>query len=153
MVQTLLRQLHEVSASTTRRARAVLEEFGLNDTTAGVLWMLGPNDPPTGMRELARRIGCDPSNVTLIGDKLEAAGLTVREVHPQDGRLRVLTLTETGLELRARLLDRLTTDTPLTELTPAEQRRLVQLLGKLHDSASAPDPVLRRSGLHGGDDD
>lgn len=135
LVQTLLRQLQEVSAATARRTRAVLDEFGLNDTAAGVLWMLDPDNPPAGMRELARRIGCDPSNVTLISDKLEAAGLTVREVHPEDGRLRVLTLTGAGLELRARLLDRLTTDTPLAGLTAAEQRRLVTLLGKLGASA------------------
>ena len=64
------------SAATARRTRAVLDEFGLNDTAAGVLWMLDPDNPPAGMRELARRIGCDPSNVTLISDRLEAAGLT-----------------------------------------------------------------------------
>ena len=87
-----------------RRTRAVLDEFGLNDTMAGVLWMLDPDHPPAGMRELARRIGCDPSNVTLISDRLEAAGLVERTRSSADERLLAVTLTAEGLRLREQAL-------------------------------------------------
>jgi MarR family transcriptional regulator, organic hydroperoxide resistance regulator len=131
LLQTLLRQLREVATVAGLRTRGVLDEFGLNETSAGVLWMLDPSQPPATMRELARRIGCDPSNVTLISGKLEQAGLTFREVNPSDGRSRLLSLTSAGLETRARLLDRLLRDTPLAALSRQEQHHLTALLAKL----------------------
>lgn len=127
----LLRQLFEFSTLTSTRLRRVLEDFELTESMAGVLWTLDSGQPPVSMRELARRIGCDPSNITLIGDKLERAGLVERRPHPGDGRARVLALTDAGLALRARLLDRLVATTPLPTLTAREQQQLSDLLNKL----------------------
>ncbi len=127
----LLRQLFEFSTLTSTRLRRVLEDFELTESMAGVLWTLDSGQPPVSMRELARRIGCDPSNITLIGDKLERAGLVERRPHPGDGRARVLALTDAGLTLRARLLDRLIATTPLPTLTAREQQQLGDLLNKL----------------------
>ncbi len=127
----LLRQLFEFSTLTSTRLRRVLEDFELTESMAGVLWTLDSGQPPVPMRELARRIGCDPSNVTLIGDKLQRAGLVERQPHPSDGRARVLALTDAGRALRARLLDRLVATTPLPTLTTREQQQLSNLLNKL----------------------
>ncbi len=127
----LLRQLFEFSTLTSTRLRRVLEDFELTESMAGVLWTLDSGQPPVSMRELARRIGCDPSNVTLIGDKLQRAGLVERQPHPSDGRARVLALTDAGRALRARLLDRLVATTPLPTLTTREQQQLSNLLNKL----------------------
>jgi len=88
------------------------------------------------MREIARALGCDPSNVTLIGDKLEQAGLVTRQAHSDDRRSRVLTLTDTGRQLRERLLTRLVAATPLPSLTAREQHQLGRLLAKLGSSAA-----------------
>jgi DNA-binding MarR family transcriptional regulator len=101
---------------------------------AGVLWALDPAKPAVPMRELARRLRCDPSNVTLIGDRLEQAGLVVRRPHPSDGRSRILALTASGLERRAQLLQRLLDTTPLKGLSPRERR---------------PSPDRHTTGRHG----
>lgn len=134
LLATLLRLLTELTTTTAALTRDVLEEFGLNETSAGVLWMLDPDQPPATMRELARRLGCDPSNITLVSGKLEQAGLTTREVNPDDARARVLTLTGAGHELRARLLDRLRRESPFGVLARDEQHQLAHLLTRLTGS-------------------
>lgn len=130
-VLTLLRQFFEVSATVNADVRDVLAEFDLTDSMSTLLWMLDPERPPLRMRELARGLSCDPSNVTLIGDKLEQAGLVTRQSHPDDRRARVLALTDRGRDIRRTLLPRLVAATPLPHLTVREQHQLGQLLVKL----------------------
>lgn len=125
------RRRPSVQEETHARIGAVLDEFGLTESTAGALWALGSDAPPQTMRELARTLRCDPSNVTLRGDKLEAAGLLLRQRDPGDGRARRLVLTDAGDVLRVRMLARLIELTPVSTLTAAEQRRLSDLLAKL----------------------
>ncbi len=134
-VLTLLRQLFEVSATLNADVRDVLAKFDLSGTDSGLLWLLDPDRPALRMREIARSLGCDPSNVTLIGDKLQRAGLVTRQAHPQDRRSRVLALTDTGSQLRTRLLARLVAATPLSTLTAREQQHLGHLLAKLASRA------------------
>ncbi len=134
-VLTLLRRLFEVATALNTGVSQVLAEFDLSGSASGLLWLLDPDRPPLRMREIARALGCDPSNVTLIADKLEQAGRVTRQAHPHDRRSRVLALTDTGRQLRERLLTRLVAATPLPTLTAREQHQLGQLLTKL---GSAP---------------
>jgi DNA-binding MarR family transcriptional regulator len=83
------------------------------------------------MRELARRLDCDPSNITLLVDQLEAVGLVRRQPDPTDGRRRVLTLTDSGLALWSRLLERMQQRSALFTLTIEEQNQLLGLLQKV----------------------
>jgi DNA-binding MarR family transcriptional regulator len=83
---------------------------------------------PMTMRELAERMGCEPSNATFVVDKLEKQGLVERRPHPTDRRARHLLLTTEGNALRERLLELLTRDSPLAGLTPDQQRVLQDLL-------------------------
>ncbi len=93
---------------------------------------------PLTMRELADRIGCDPSNVTGITDRLEARGLVVRQLDPSDRRIKVLVLTPAGAELRARLQEQLLNrPAPITGLTGEEQHQLRDLLQR--SLAAAPE--------------
>ena len=131
LLATLLRTVHELAAITTLHTRDALRELNLSETAASLLWMLDPAEQPVTMRDLARRIGCDPSNITLVANRLEHAGLTLRIVNPHDARSRLLALTPAGTELRRRLTERLRRDTPLAALTRKEQRQLAHLLGKL----------------------
>ena len=94
-----------VSASLDHEVRQVLAGLDLSASASGLLWMLDPARPPLRLREIARALDCDPSNVTLIGDKLQRAGLVTRQAHPDDRRSRVLALTPAGRRLRERLLD------------------------------------------------
>ncbi|MFJ8828353.1 MarR family winged helix-turn-helix transcriptional regulator [Streptomyces sp. NPDC102467] len=85
---------------------------------------------PMTMRELAERMGCEPSNATFVIDKLEKQGLVERHAHPTDRRAKHLVLTAKGSELRERLLELLTQESPLAALTPEQQSALQGLLEK-----------------------
>ncbi|MEU7857751.1 MarR family transcriptional regulator [Nonomuraea sp. NPDC049141] len=136
----LLTQLFDVADTARAEATATLAEFELSGSQAGMLWALNPALPPVPMRELARRLLCDPSNVTLMSAKLEKAGLVERRPHPSDGRVRVLALTERGVEVWHKLMDRITATSPVLRLSSAERRRLAELLTKIQNSADSPRP-------------
>jgi DNA-binding MarR family transcriptional regulator len=57
-------------------------------------------DRPMAMKDLGRRMHCDPSFVTGIADMMEKRGLAVREPDPADRRVKRLMLTEAGEDLR-----------------------------------------------------
>jgi DNA-binding MarR family transcriptional regulator len=128
---TLLMQLHDVADALFQDIADALGESGLTKGQGGMLWMLAPSTPPVPMRELARRLQCDPSNITLLGDQLEAVGLVQRHPDPADGRRRVLALTEKGQALWSRLLERLQQRSALFTLTIEEQNQLLGLLKKV----------------------
>lgn len=123
-----MKQLLELSALTNHQLAGMLDELGFTASEGGTLWALADAEAPMPMREVARRLGCDPSNVTLICDKLEAAGMVERQRHPSDGRARVLTLTDDGREQWSRVQERLAHDSPIASLTPADRRQLRRLL-------------------------
>lgn len=83
---------------------------------------------PMTMSELAERMSCEPSNATVVIDKLEGLGLIERRPHPSDRRAKQLILTPDGAELRVRLLDLLGEQSPLAGLTQQEQGMLQELL-------------------------
>jgi DNA-binding MarR family transcriptional regulator len=60
-------------------------------------------DCPMAMKDLGKRMHCDPSFVTIVADMLEKRGLARREQHPADRRVKNLVLTDDGLTLRRRL--------------------------------------------------
>lgn len=92
---------------------------------------------PMTSRELARRMSCEPSNVTYVVDRLSSLGLIERQPHPHDRRARQLVLTELGTKVRERLLGVLVTDSPLEGLTASEQRLLHDLLLRAINSSPA----------------
>lgn len=125
----LAKQFLEVAGQSEGQLSGVLRELGLSRTEGGTLWALAEASEPVPMREIAARLGCDPSNVTVIGDKLEAAGLVDRQVHPRDSRARVLALTPAGRALWADIEGRLARDSAVASLTAADRRELQRLLG------------------------
>jgi DNA-binding MarR family transcriptional regulator len=93
---------------------------------------------PISMRQLANRLGADPSNVTGLIDRLEARGLVERRPDPNDRRIKGLALTSAGAGLRQRLLARLySTPRSLAELSERDQRCLRDVLERI--LAAAPD--------------
>ncbi len=57
-------------------------------------------DHPMAMKDLGRRMHCDPSFVTGIADMLEKRGLAAREPDPADRRVKRLVLTPAGEDLK-----------------------------------------------------
>ncbi len=128
---TLLKGVHDVADIVLRDVAEILAEFDLTQPQATMLWALEPSTPPVSMRELARKLHCDPSNITLLGNQLQAAGLIERHPDSTDGRRRVLVLSDQGRAVWSRLLERMQQRSPLFTLSLKEQNQLIGLLDKV----------------------
>ena len=103
-------------------------EAGLSPPQLFALRTLDP-DKPVSMRELAEQLQCDSSNVTGLVDGLAAQGLVERREHERDRRVRMLVLTERGLDVRDRLRAAEAQVPPaLAELSSEDQRALRDIL-------------------------
>ena len=128
----IVRVLVEVAHSADAVVAQALDEFRVPASVAGTLWALAPGTEPPTMREVAARLHCDPSTVSLAADRLQAVGLVARRPHPSDGRKRTLVLTERGHELWETLRTRLHGSGLFARLDADEQRTLLALLTKMH---------------------
>jgi MarR family transcriptional regulator, organic hydroperoxide resistance regulator len=135
----LIRLLFQAADSMATATSDVLAELELTQSQAKILWALDPSRPPVPMRQLARRLHFDPSNITLMTDRLVAAGLVERRPHPTDGRQRVLALTVKGLEVWTLLITRLQERSPIFALSAQELTQLTRLLAKAQAGHGAPD--------------
>jgi MarR family transcriptional regulator, organic hydroperoxide resistance regulator len=127
---TLIKLVFQTADTMASATSDVLDELELTQSQARILWALDPSRPPVPMRELARKLHFDPSNITLITDRLVAAGLVERQPHPTDGRQRVLALTDKGLGVLGLLITRLQERAPVFALPPRELAELTRLLAK-----------------------
>ncbi len=108
----------------------VLRELTLTVPLADALWKLDPDAAAPSMREMAMRLGCDPSTVTFLADRLEERNLVERRVNPANRRSTTLVLTPEGVRVRSRIVETMATRSPIARLSAAEQRQLHRLLTK-----------------------
>jgi DNA-binding MarR family transcriptional regulator len=87
-------------------------------------------DTPLAMKDLGRRMHCDPSFITSIADTLEKYGLAAREADPGDRRVKRLVLTPAGAELKERIENEVLSRAPWREVLTTQQR--ASLLALLH---------------------
>ena len=83
-----------------KRAGAIADQHALPLSCVKAVHLLGT---PLSMKELARRMHCDPSFITVTADTLEERGLAKLESDATDRRIRNLVLTPRGRDLRQRL--------------------------------------------------
>ncbi len=89
-------------------------------------------DCPMAMKELGKRMHCDPSFVTLVADMLEKRGLARREPHAADRRVKNLVLTEDGLALKRKVEEELSSRMPWNRALDEDERaRLLALIRKM----------------------
>jgi MarR family transcriptional regulator, organic hydroperoxide resistance regulator len=121
--------LHQLFMTQKPRFMAIASEFDLWPPQIMALQRLEP-DRPLAMSELAGLLGCDNSNVTGIIDRLEDRGVVERRGAPHDRRLKLVHLTDAGVELRERLMARLYDEVPapIAALPEEDQRTLRDLL-------------------------
>ena len=117
--------VHELDMQNNARMRERVTRLALTTAQASALREL---TGPMTMGELAGQMSCEPSNATVVIDKLENQRLIERRPHPTDRRAKQLVLTPQGAELRERLLELLTEEPLLTGLTQQEQDTLQDLL-------------------------
>ena len=111
-------------------------ELELSPTQCHVLHLLEPGQA-LPMGRLAQTLACHASNITGLVDRLEARGLVRRRPAIDDRRVKVLELTPDGSRLRAQMLKRMTTSaSPLSKLSPQQQRALVRILEALVTDSS-----------------
>ncbi|MBO0807811.1 MAG: MarR family transcriptional regulator [Actinobacteria bacterium] len=105
-------------------------------------------DGPLPMKELGRRMHCDPSFVTSVADMLASRGLATREADPADRRVKRLVLTADGRELKQRVASEVQARMPWREtLDPSEQACLLGLIRKMlpTEVRDAGLPALREA--------
>jgi MarR family transcriptional regulator, organic hydroperoxide resistance regulator len=110
-------------------------------------------DCPMAMKELGKRMHCDPSFVTLLADMLEKRGLARREPGQADRRVKNLVLTGEGLTMRQRLEEEISARMPWQRLSDDERAHLLALIRKMlsaedrgADADQAPSPAEERPG-------
>ena len=90
---------------------------------------------PLSQRRLAKRFGCDPSNISVLVDRLAEHGLVERQPDPRDGRVKLVVATESGRELAVRCCrDREWLGPALNRLVPAERETVREALALLVDA-------------------
>ena len=99
---TLNRAIRLIGMKHRARAGAALVELGLHPGQEVLLLELDAHGARTQV-QLAAGLGCEPPSVTLMGQKLEAAGLITRRPSADDGRATVVELTDQGRALMPRL--------------------------------------------------
>jgi DNA-binding MarR family transcriptional regulator len=123
-------------------------------------------EPGSGQRHLADRMGVDAVNLGQMIEILEQKGLVKRQIDPADRRARQLFVTRRGAELRRRLRPLLLAaqERLLAPLTKTERMALLDMLARVieaNDSAARPGNGRRKpcgwdrgsSGERGGHDD
>lgn len=100
------------------------------------------NDRPMAMSELATSLGCDASNVTAIVDKLESRGLLERRSADHDRRVKALVMTEAGVELAARIHERMQSPPPpIANLCESDLRTLCGIFSRALASLENAPPL------------
>lgn len=128
----LVHMLHAAAMNLGRRANDVLTEvLGELDLTRPLgttIWQLDPDRPWPSSRQLATRLGCDPSTVTFLIDRLSERSLVQRSVGVEDRRVKVVSLTRDGLAARNRMAEKVKENALFANLSTEDQRRLIQLI-------------------------
>jgi DNA-binding MarR family transcriptional regulator len=99
--------------------------------------------------ELGHRLGLTSGGVTALTGRLIDAGYVTRERHPDDGRMRVLTLSPAGVERLAEHMEPLRepVDEALAMLPPEDAelvRRVLDELAARREEAAAATPGPER---------
>jgi MarR family transcriptional regulator, organic hydroperoxide resistance regulator len=125
--EELVTRLMELFAHTLDHQGTCLETLELTYAQAKLLWRLEVGDTPS-LKELARRCGVDPSNLSGIVDQLTARGLVLSRPAVHDKRVRVIRLTADGVRLRRKLIACLAQNPSVASLSPQNQKQLLEIL-------------------------
>lgn len=113
-------------------------------TDVRVLYELAHRQQPVA-REIGKLLGLDAGYLSRILGRFEKAGWLVRQPHPDDARLSLLTLTATGHAAFAPLQQksRDAAGALLSTLSPGEQTKLVDAMATVHTLLDPAPPSTR----------
>ena len=118
----------ELAAGLTAVTGQVARQCGLPEFCLRALLELAE---PTTMGDLGRRMGCDPSFVTVTADLLEKRGLARRESSASDRRVKNLVLTPQGTAAREQARRDVLAGMPWLRLGEDERTGLLALARKM----------------------
>jgi DNA-binding MarR family transcriptional regulator len=132
------------------KGEQLAQRFGVPAFCLKALHELGS---PMAMRDLGRRLHCDPSFVTSIADLMEKHGLAKREASTSDRRIKNLVLTVAGMGLREQAEREFMNLMPWRCLDNDERACLLGLIRKMlraetsgQDATTPPHPGAKRAG-------
>jgi MarR family transcriptional regulator, temperature-dependent positive regulator of motility len=141
----LARRFHQICLGVTAE---ILDREDLTPLLWGVMAAV-VEEPGSGQRYLANRMGVDAVNLGQMIEVLEQKGLVKRQIDPADRRARQLFVTRRGAELRRRLRPSLLAaqERLLQPLTKAERTALLEMLARVieaNDSYARPGNGRRK---------
>ena len=132
------------------KGEQIAQRFGVPAFCLKALHELGS---PMAMRDLGRRLHCDPSFVTAIADLMESRGLARREASTTDRRIKNLVLTVAGMGLREQVEHEFMSLMPWRCLDDDERACLLSLIRKMsraengtENGTTPPHPGAKRAG-------
>jgi DNA-binding MarR family transcriptional regulator len=149
----LARRFHQICLGVTAE---ILDGEDITPIQWGVMAAI-LEEPGSGQRHIAKRVGIDPVTLGQLIDALEKNGLVKRQIDPGDRRSRKVFLTRRGTELRYRLRPSLleVQERVLAPLTKTERAALLDMLARVvvaNGSYARPGQGRRkprkRSGSH-----
>ncbi len=137
--QDIFDALAELVTHVMHRAGEISQQYGVPVFCAKAMHRF---DTSIAMKELGKRMRCDPSFVTMIADSLEQRGLARREPNAADRRIKNLVLTPEGLEMKDKLERALLSQMPWCEALDLQEREtLLALIRKMINvGPSTPTP-------------
>jgi DNA-binding MarR family transcriptional regulator len=126
----LVERAYDFMGAMGRWSQTLLEDLGLTEAMADVIWCLEGPKEPISQRVLAQRLHCDPSNVSYLVDRLEERGLIKRRIDTSDHRVNIVSLSSAGLRVRTEIVRAATSHSPLARLSRTDQKQLHDLLAK-----------------------
>jgi MarR family transcriptional regulator, organic hydroperoxide resistance regulator len=124
----IFESMGELGEAMIAKGEQVAQRFGVPAFCLKALHELGS---PMAMRDLGRRLHCDPSFVTAIADLMESRGLVQREASTTDRRIKNLVLTAAGVGLREQVEQEFRKIMPWRCLDDDERASLLSLIRKM----------------------
>jgi DNA-binding MarR family transcriptional regulator len=124
----IFESMGELVEAMIAKGEQVAQRFGV---PAFCLKALHELASPMAMRDLGRRLHCDPSFVTAIADLMEKHGLARREASTTDRRIKNLVLTAAGVGLRGQVEQEFRKLMPWRCLDDDERACLLSLIRKM----------------------
>jgi DNA-binding MarR family transcriptional regulator len=125
--EEIVRRLMDLFVTTLHHQASCLEGVGLSYAQAKLVWRLEPGEL-LSLKELARRIGVDPSNAADVVAQLTKRGLVSSRRSEHDRRVRLIRLTGPGVRLRRQLVERMSDLPAIESLSPARREELLEIL-------------------------
>jgi DNA-binding MarR family transcriptional regulator len=125
-----MRRLMDLFARTLDHQGSCLETIGVTYAQAKLLWRLEPGDL-LQLKELAKRMGVDPSNAADVVDQLDGRRLVTSRRSEHDRRVRLIRLTASGVRLRRQLVNCISDHPSLEPLSKARRAELLVILREI----------------------